>query len=96
MAGEKTEKATPKRLAEARKKGQVARSTDVNGAAVLAAGLAALALFGPRLYEAMRGSMHDTLALIATPRVVEGSNLGAVLGPSMRGVALAVAPVAAI
>ncbi|MDP8943219.1 MAG: flagellar biosynthesis protein FlhB [Actinomycetota bacterium] len=96
MAGEKTEKATPKRLEEARKKGQVARSTDVNGAAVLAAGLAGLALFGPRLYEAMRGSMHDTLSLISTPGVVEGSNLGAVLGPSVRGVALAVAPVAAM
>jgi len=29
MAGEKTEKATPKKRAEARKKGQVARSADL-------------------------------------------------------------------
>lgn len=32
MAGEKTEKATPKKREEARKKGQVARSMDLTGA----------------------------------------------------------------
>ena len=32
MASDKTEKATPKRREEARKKGQVASSTDLNGA----------------------------------------------------------------
>ena len=34
MAGDKTEKATPKRREEARKKGQVAKSADLNGAVV--------------------------------------------------------------
>ena len=96
MAGDKTEKATPKRLDEARKKGQVARSMDVNGAVVLAAGLAGLAFFGPRLYEAMEGSMRATLQMTARPGVVEASSLGAALGPSMRSVAAAVAPVAAL
>ena len=96
MAGEKTEKATPKRLEEARKKGQVARSADVNGAVVLAAGLAALTFFGPRLYEAMEGSMRATLRMTATPSVVDSSSLGAVLAPSLQSVAAAVAPVAAL
>ena len=96
MAGEKTEKATPKRLDEARKKGQVARSADVNGAVVLAAGLAGLALFGPRLFEAMRGSMQGTLSMASDPGVVAESSLGAVLVPSLRSVALAVAPVTAM
>ena len=44
MAEGKTEKATPKKRDDARKKGQVARSIDVNGAAVLLAGLLALIL----------------------------------------------------
>ena len=41
MAGEKTEKATPKKRKEAREKGQVARSTDLQGAVVLIAGIVA-------------------------------------------------------
>ena len=49
MAENRTEKATPKRLEEARKKGQVARSADVNGAVVLMAGLLALSAFGPKM-----------------------------------------------
>lgn len=39
MADEKTEKPTPRRLQEARKKGNIAKSTDVNTAAVLLAGV---------------------------------------------------------
>ncbi len=39
MSENKTEKATPKKKEDARKKGQVAKSADVNGAAVLLAGL---------------------------------------------------------
>ena len=45
MAGsDRTEKATPKKRDEARAKGQVARSADVNGAAVLLAALLALSV----------------------------------------------------
>ena len=48
MAGDdKTEKATPKRRKESRKKGQVAKSTEINSAAVLGASLIALAFMGP-------------------------------------------------
>ena len=39
---EKTESATPKRLEEARKKGQIPRSRDLTAAAVLMAGGVAL------------------------------------------------------
>ena len=38
-AQDKTEKATPKKREEARKKGQVAKSADLNGAMVMLAGL---------------------------------------------------------
>ena len=44
---DKTEKPTPKRKSEARKKGQVAKSTDLNGAVVLSAGLIGLIAVGP-------------------------------------------------
>ena len=44
--GDKTEKATPKRREEARKKGQIARSQDLSGAMVLIGGLIALTIWG--------------------------------------------------
>ena len=61
MAGaDKTEKATPKRREEARKKGQVAKSADLNGAVVLLAGLFALGSTGPQHRRPRaRTSMHD-------------------------------------
>jgi len=40
---DQTEKATPKRRQDARKKGQVAKSADLNGAVVLVAALGSLA-----------------------------------------------------
>ena len=48
---ERTEPPTRLRLAEARKRGQVPRSADLTAAAVLLAGLGALALSGPRLAD---------------------------------------------
>jgi len=97
MAGhDKTEKATPKKRADARKKGQVARSADINGAFVLMAALMALSAFGPRMVERMQESMRETLALISTPRVVEGTGLGALLSASAETIALAVAPIACV
>ena len=51
MANDKTEKATPKKKDDARKKGQVARSQDVNGAAVLLG----------RLHRALRRSARRSM-----------------------------------
>ena len=67
MASEKTEKATPKKKEEARKKGQVARSADVNGAAVLMAGLVALSAFGPKMIEQMREAVLEVIAFSVRP-----------------------------
>jgi flagellar biosynthetic protein FlhB len=57
-SGEKTEKATPKRIRDARRKGQVAKSQDLTAALVLAAAVAAMAIagriVGSVLTEAMR------------------------------------------
>lgn len=58
QSGEKTEKPTPKRLADARKKGQVAKSTDLVGALGLLALLSVIPVaaskFGPEMLVAFR------------------------------------------
>ena len=46
---DKTEEPTPKRRAESRKKGQVAKSKDLSGALVLLTGLLCLVIWGPHL-----------------------------------------------
>lgn len=65
--GEKTEQPTPKRLEEALSKGQIARSPEVQTAAVLLAGLAALTFSGHETWShlvaatvASLGHLHDT------------------------------------
>ena len=68
MAGEKTEKATPKKRAEAREKGQVARSSDLQGAIVLMVGIVALGYAGPGLVQ----RMGDVLLAEAVHEVGDG------------------------
>src|SRR3954469_21608664 len=94
-AGEKTEKATPKRREEARKKGQVARSQDLNGALVLIGGLIAVAVWGPHMFEKLGDSMRATIALMANPRAVTASMLGQLAVDGMETIALTVGPIAA-
>ena len=47
--GQKTEKPTPRKIQEARKEGNYAKSMDVNSAAVLIFGILSLAFFGSNL-----------------------------------------------
>src|SRR3954453_3693767 len=94
-AGEKTEKATPKRREEARKKGQVARSQDLNGALVLIGGLIAVAVWGPHMFEKLGDSMRATIALMANPRAVTASMLGQLAVDGLETIAMTVGPVAA-
>jgi flagellar biosynthetic protein FlhB len=96
MPGEKTEKATPKRRGEARKKGQVAKSSDVNGAAVLMASMFALGSFGPKLLDKLEASMFQGLTMIAHPDAVSAQGLGHLFGSTFSGVALAAAPIAGV
>ena len=63
----KTEKATPKRRGEARKRGQVAKSTDLNGAVVLGTGLVGLMFVGPTLVSGAASSMRAIFAQISRP-----------------------------
>jgi flagellar biosynthetic protein FlhB len=61
-ASDKTEKATPKRKEEARQKGQIARSQDLNGSVILLAGLFTLGLTGSSIAQRLGDSLHDALA----------------------------------
>jgi flagellar biosynthetic protein FlhB len=65
--GEKTEQPTPRRLEDALKKGQIARSAEVQTAFVLLGGVAALAFSGQEIWKQLVGStvislghLHDT------------------------------------
>ncbi|MCK9247689.1 MAG: flagellar biosynthesis protein FlhB [Solirubrobacteraceae bacterium] len=64
-SGDKTEEATPKRKQEAREKGQVARSTDLNGAVVLLVGTLVLGATFPRIWADMQEGMRNGLLLTA-------------------------------
>jgi flagellar biosynthetic protein FlhB len=94
MAGEKTEKPTPKKRAEARKKGQVARSADLNGAVVLLAGLFALGAAGPSAANRMGDAMRESLNQGADPGIVSRDQIGGLMLHMGSAVLWAVAPVA--
>jgi flagellar biosynthesis protein FlhB len=96
MPGERTEKATPKRRNEARKKGQVVRSQDINGAVVLLASLVALGSFGPKLVQKLEAAMYQGLTQIAHPDVVSQQGLGKLLATSFGAAAAAAAPIAGV
>lgn len=59
--GEKTEDPTPKRLTEARERGQVARSADLSAAVVLSGAALLLYFFGADILAGMGAFMRNTL-----------------------------------
>lgn len=62
MSGERTEAPSAKRLREARRRGQVAVSAELTGAAALAGGLLAIAVAGPACARALAQEMHAALS----------------------------------
>lgn len=97
MANEdRTEKATPKHRKRAREKGQVARSSDLGGSVVLAAGLLAVSITGPRIAEAGGQSFRAILADIAHPgAATTAAGLNGLMHSAMSTILLSVAPIAA-
>lgn len=55
---EKTEEATPKRKEETRKKGQVAKSTEINSAFVILSAFLGLKVVGPHMYSELTNYMR--------------------------------------
>ena len=97
MANDKTEKATPKRREEARKRGQVAKSMDLNGAVVLIAGLLAISLLAPHTVGAAEGVLRAGMANVAHPqRMMSGAGLQELFMTTLRSLVLGIAPVAGV
>lgn len=63
---EKTEEATPKRKEEARKKGQVAKSSEINSAFIILAAFFTLKVVGPYTYEELSGLFNFVYSQFST------------------------------
>ncbi len=94
---DKTEKPTPKRKRESRKKGQVAKSTDLNGAVVLVAGLIGLLAIGPAIVSGITDSMRSTFQQISNPGdATSSAGLHALFSAALHTILGAVAPIAGL
>jgi type III secretion protein U len=92
MGGERTEQPTPRRLREARRRGEVARSLDLSGACALAGGLACLALCGPSLTSALARTLRSALEGAGAPG---GTELAGTVSDAIALVLRATVPVGA-
>jgi flagellar biosynthetic protein FlhB len=96
MSGDnRTEKPTPKRRGEARKRGQVAKSPEINSAAVLVATVASLVLFGPYLLRKLENVVRVGLEQAGDPRLASEGGLAGLTTWGLRSVAVVAAPVVA-
>lgn len=75
MAGEKTEKATPKRKQDERKKGNVFQSREIGTVLSLVAAVFSLQLLGPWILSKLEQSMSDFFGLIGTQEVANISDV---------------------
>jgi len=92
---ERTEKATAKHREEARKQGQVARSSDLSGALVLVAGLMVIAMLGGHIAQSIGNCMSAMLADIAHPdRVSSAAGMNELMQTALTTFALTVGPIA--
>lgn len=69
MADDKTEKPTPKRLADARKKGQISKSTDLTQSVLFLIAGGVLYFTGPTLVGQLKGFMIDSFS----PKLLAGA-----------------------
>ncbi len=70
-SGTRTEKPTPKRIDDARKKGQVAKSADFNSAIVMIAAMGSMAFVGPYTVTTLYSMMQYTFGkLLRSPQVL--------------------------
>ncbi|MEG0305409.1 MAG: flagellar biosynthesis protein FlhB [Oscillospiraceae bacterium] len=75
MAGERSEKATPKRKQDERKKGNVFQSQDLVAVASLFASFYGLKFLGPFMLEQMEGSINTFFGMANTYKVLSQANV---------------------
>ncbi len=94
---DKTEKATPKRRQEARKKGQVAKSADLNGALVLTAGLFAITMLAPTVVSGAGNAMSGAFERIShSGEITTAAGLHGLLNDVIHTLLVTVAPIAGV
>ncbi len=94
---DKTEKATPKRRKEARKKGQVAKSADFNGGLVLVAGLFAISTLAPAVLGGAASAMTSSFKMIArSGSVTTAAGLKGLFDSMLNTLMTTVAPIAGV
>lgn len=92
---EKTEKATPKRLEDARQKGNVAKSQELPSASVLLAGLLTLGFTASMIYTRLSEIFIGLLANAGSIRLDSGDGSALLVGALFNGVKI-VAPIMAV
>ena len=80
MADEKTEEATPKRREDERKKGNIARSQDMNSALTMIAGIGILFVLAPMIMEKLRNLLYYTLTHL-NPDEIEVNDIIGLFAP---------------
>jgi flagellar biosynthetic protein FlhB len=98
VSQERTEKPTPHRLKEGRKKGQIPRSRDLALAIASAASTMALAWLGPKLVAGLLDGMRSSLATIGDQpmRTVTAGELNALVAHHILQLAILVGPIALV
>lgn len=94
--GERTEAPTPKRLADARNRGQVPKSTDVNAAVGLATVLVLVLVFGKGLALGLARVLRDCLSMSHFSSPLQSDGLRVVVEHVAMSAALLVAPLMAV
>jgi flagellar biosynthesis protein FlhB len=94
-AQEKTEAATPKRLEESRRKGQIPRSRDLSTAAVTMSAAAALYMMGGQLSGKLHAFMQRSLTLTREQALDHTQMIPALTGAALDGLKIC-APVLAV
>lgn len=92
---ERTEQATPKRLRDAREKGQIARSRDLNTMILMLAASGGLLAFGESMVSGMIGQMHQGLTLERAD-LFDTAMVGRFLGTALQDALLLFAPFLAL
>jgi flagellar biosynthetic protein FlhB len=89
----RTEKPTPKRREESRKKGQMARSMDLNSATVLLVGTATLAVVAPGMLHQLTDVVRQGIGNGAHPEMVSKAAGRGLAGWAVRSMLTMIAPV---
>jgi flagellar biosynthesis protein FlhB len=89
----RTEKPTPKRREESRKKGQMARSMDLNSATVLLVGTATLAIVAPSMLHQLMDVVRQGIGNSAHPGMASKAGGGTLAGWAMRSMLAMIAPI---